>query len=236
VSSARGALPYVMALLASVLIDALIRWQLLQHLLQRQAALPPWQSGCRFGLMAFYAVSLLLFLAVLLGRYLPRLQAGRSCPRRLLALLGVLATAELLANLLSLNLGIVRLGIDSYALLFEALLLYLSLNLSFFFWYWYFDYPLRQLVSSAAAAAAPQLPLGILFPEEAIEDERFHTANWVPRPIDYLYFTALSSNCFAAPEGHLLIGDKLKSLHLLHSFSMILVLIVILARAINTLG
>jgi hypothetical protein len=33
-----------------------------------------------------------------------------------------------------------------------------------------------------------------------------------------------------------LIGSKLKTLQLIHSFSMILVFIVILARAINTLG
>jgi hypothetical protein len=226
----------VSALLASVLIGAQIRRQLLLHLLQRHGALVPWQEACRYGLMVLYAVSLLMFLGFLLGRYLPRLRSGRTCSRGLLALLGGLATAELLTNLLSLNLGIVRLGIDSYALLFEALLLYLSLNFNFVFWYWFFDHPLRLSVSSDDSITEVRLPLGILFPEEAIENQRFHSSKWIPRPIDYFYFTVLSSNCFAAPEGHLLIGDRLKILQLVHSFSMILVLIVILARAINTLG
>ena len=235
-SSARGALPYVSALLASVLIGALIRWQLLLHLLHRQIAAPSWFVACRYGLMVAYGFSLLLFLALLLWAYLPRLRRNAACSRRLLALLGALATAELMVNLASLNLGIVRLGIASYALLLEGLLLYVSVNLSFLFWYWYFDHPLRLISADAHSAAQPRLPLGILFPEEAIEDVRFHSANWIPGPIDYLYFTTLSSNCFAAPEGHLLIGSKLKTLQLIHSFSMILVFIVILARAINTLG
>lgn len=235
-SSARGALPYVLALLASVLIGALIRWQLLQHLLHRQTATASWLVACRYGLMVAYGLSLLLFLALLLWAYLPRLRRDAACSRGLLALLGALASAELMVNLASLNLGIVRLGIASYALLLEGLLLYVAVNLSFLFWYWYFDHPLRLISADAHASAQPRLPLGILFPEEAIEDVRFHSANWIPGPIDYLYFTTLSSNCFAAPEGHLLIGSKLKTLQLIHSFSMILVFIVILARAINTLG
>ena len=235
-SSARAALPYLSALLASVLIGALIRWQLLQHFLNREIALPSWLVACLYGLMLAYALSLVLFLALLLWAYLPRLRRNAACSRRLLALLGALGSAEVIANLASLNFGIVRLGIASYALLLDGLLLYISVNLSFFFWYWYFDHPLRLISADAHSAKKPRLPLGILFPEEAIEDVRFHSADWIPRPIDYLYFTTVSSNCFAAPEGHLLIGSKLKTLQLIHSSSMILVFIVILARAINTLG
>ena len=235
-SSARAALPYLSALLASVLIGALIRWQLLQHFLNREIALPSWLVACLYGLMLAYALSLVLFLALLLWAYLPRLRRNAACSRRLLALLGALGSVEVIANLASLNFGIVRLGIASYALLLDGLLLYISVNLSFFFWYWYFDHPLRLISADAHSAEKPRLPLGILFPEEAIEDVRFHSADWIPRPIDYLYFTTVSSNCFAAPEGHLLIGSKLKTLQLIHSTSMILVFIVILARAINTLG
>jgi len=235
-SSARAALPYVSALLASVLIGALIRWQLLQHFLHREIALPSLLVACIYGLMLAYALSLVLFLALLLWAFLPSLRRNSACSRRLLALLGALGSAELIANLASLNFGIVRLGIASYALLLDGLLLYISVNLSFFFWYWYFDHPLRLISADALSAEKPRLPLGILFPEEAIEDVRFHSGDWIPGPIDYLYFTTVSSNCFAAPEGHLLIGSKLKTLQLIHSSSMILVFIVILARAINTLG
>ena len=49
-------------------------------------------------------------------------------------------------------------------------------------------------------------------------------------------FTILSSNCFGAPEGHSLVGAPIKRLHMLHSLAMLSVFIVILARAINTLG
>ncbi|MCP9776493.1 hypothetical protein [Cyanobium sp. Tous-M-B4] len=219
-----------------MLIGALIRWQLLQHLLHREIAYSSWLVTCIYGLMLAYALSLVLYLALLLWAYLPRLRRNAACSRRLLALLGALGSAEVIANLASLNLGIVRLGIASYALLLDGLLLYVSVNLSFFFWYWYFDYPLRLISADAHSAEQPRLPLGILFPEEAIEDVRFNSTDWIPGPIDYLYFTTLSSNCFAAPEGHLLIGSKLKTLQLIHSSSMILVFIVILARAINTLG
>lgn len=48
-SSARAALPYVSALLASVLIGALIRWQLLQHLLHREIAYSSWLVTCIYG-------------------------------------------------------------------------------------------------------------------------------------------------------------------------------------------
>lgn len=131
-SSARAALPYVSALLASVLIGALIRWQLLQHLLHREIAYSSWLVTCIYGLMLAYALSLVLYLALLLWAYLPRLRRNAACSRRLLALLGALGSAEVIANLASLNLGIVRLGIASYALLLDGLLLYVSVNLSFF--------------------------------------------------------------------------------------------------------
>ncbi|MCP9802157.1 hypothetical protein KBY75_01080 [Cyanobium sp. T1G-Tous] len=131
-SSARAALPYVSALLASVLIGALIRWQLLQHLLHREIAYSSWLVTCIYGLMLAYALSLVLYLALLLWAYLPRLRRNAACLRRLLALLGALGSAEVIANLASLNLGIVRLGIASYALLLDGLLLYVSVNLSFF--------------------------------------------------------------------------------------------------------
>jgi hypothetical protein len=156
--------------------------------------------------------------------------------RRVLGGFGIACSLDLLLNIIIVNLAIVDIKLQSYDLLLQAFVLYLSMNMIFFFWYWYFDHPLRLISADAHSAEKPRLPLGILFPEEAIEDVRFHSADWIPGPIDYLYFTAVSSNCFAAPEGHLLIGSKLKTLQLIHSSSMILVFIVILARAINTLG
>ena len=69
-----------------------------------------------------------------------------------------------------------------------------------------------------------------------MEDHFLHTDSWLPGPVDYLYFTILSSNCFGSPEGHLLIGRRLKLLQIIHTIFMILVFIIIVARAINTLS
>ena len=149
-------------------------------------------------------------------------------------MLGVVASLQLVTNIISVNITIYRLHIDSYELLAESLALYLAINLVFVFWYWYCDYPLKNnLIKQRGLIYIPQ---GILFPEEQIEDRVLKSDNWVPGPIDYLYFTILSSNCFGSPEGHMLIGKRLKTLQIIHTLFMILVFIIIVARAINTLS
>jgi hypothetical protein len=80
------------------------------------------------------------------------------------------------------------------------------------------------------------MPYGIVFPEESLERDLLKSENWKPGFTDYLYFTILSSNCFGPPEGHSLVGSPIKALHVIHSLAMLSVFIVILARAINTLG
>lgn len=148
------------------------------------------------------------------------------CNSRHLRSLAVLVSAMTFVNLISENIAIYRLNLASYSLLFESFCLYLSVTFVFLFWYWYADQPPPQLAST---------PYGIIFPEELIEHNYHDAIAWKPVFTDYLYFTILSSNCFGPPEGHLLVGQRIKRLHVIHSVCMISVFIVILARAVNTL-
>ena len=61
------------------------------------------------------------------------------------------------------------------------------------------------------------------------------TGVWVPELVDYGFFPLISGNTFGAPEGHGVIGARLKWTQVVHTLRMILVFIVIVARAINTL-
>ena len=145
---------------------------------------------------------------------------------------------QLVSNLFAINLAIYFVGIASYELLGESLALYFSINLIFLFWYWFLDYPFRnqRLVSGGIDGKdRTGIPYGILFPEEAMQRDLNGSGVWVPRLVDYVFFTLVSSNTFGAPEGHAVIGDRLKWTQVVHTLCMILVFIVIVARAINTL-
>ena len=79
-------------------------------------------------------------------------------------------------------------------------------------------------------------PPGVLFPEEAFEGLVHGTNHWSPGFIDYLFFAMVASNTLGAPEGHGVLGPRLKLAHLVHSLCMTGIFIVIVARAINTLS
>ncbi len=243
VPSARTAAPYLGALVGSSLIDGLLRRRLFVDLAQA----PPMAVGSAHVDMAalalLYRISLGLFWAWFLLWILPGLLRGRCPARRGLRLLGLLATLQFLVNLVLINVAIVEANVNSYELLLEAIGLYVVIGLIFVFWYWYLDYPLRgQAISLRAAAAntaesnAPPIPPGLLFPEEAFEGLAFGTTRWTPGFIDYLFFAMVASNTFGAPEGHGVLGPRLKVAHMLHSLCMTGIFIVIVARAINTLS
>jgi hypothetical protein len=61
------------------------------------------------------------------------------------------------------------------------------------------------------------------------------TGVWVPELVDYGFFPLISGNTFGAPEGHGVIGARLKGTQVVHALRIIFVFIVIVARAINTL-
>lgn len=195
-------------------------------------------DGTRLLLTAGFWGQFLLFWRLSLWRLPPALRGRRPLPRTLLTM-GRLASGLSLATLMAESMSIYRLKIESYDLLFEALLLYVAVTLNFLFWYWFVDHPPRhpgQPWERTAPTRGVSMPYGIVFAEEILERDLLKTESWKPNFVDYLYFTILSSNCFGAPEGHALVGAPIKRLHMLHSLVMLSVFIVILARAINTLG
>ena len=238
--SPRGpsARPYLIALVAAVILNLGLRLRILEHLLRSHRTAPWLLLELQRGLLVLFALLLVGFWWVLLVRLLPGWRRGATPSRRQLGGLVQLASGMAAANLLSENLAIYRLNLSSYTLLVDALMLYLGISLIFLFWYWYIDNPLRRrgLLWEQERAATISTPYGIVFPEETLERSVLQSDRWQPAFVDYVYFTILSSNCFGPPEGHLLVGWPIKVLHSVHSLAMITVFIVILARAINTLG
>jgi hypothetical protein len=232
--------PYLLVLLVSVGLNALLRLRILEHYLIDRYSKNWMLDWARNGLMVLFAVLLLLFCWVLLRRLPGLLRSNSPQLHTRLRLLGVLVTALALVNLVSEGLAIYRLHLNSYSLLFESIYLYFSITLIFLFWYWYVDHPPRELTAMdplfALGGQIDGSAYGILFPEEMMGRDGGSSVKWKPGFIDYCYFTILSSNCFGPPEGHSLVGAPIKKLHVMHSLSMISVFIIILARAINTLG
>ena len=179
-----------------------------------------------------------VFLIFFFVKILPIVLRGGNLDRRDVWFIGLLATIQLASNLVAINLAIYLIDIASYELLGESFALYFSINLVFLFWYWFFDYPLRHqrlMLDGIDGKDGIWIPLGILFPEEALERSVSGPGAWAPALVDYVFFTLISSNTFGCPEGHGIIGSRLKWTQIVHTICMTLVFIVIVARAINTL-
>ena len=146
--------------------------------------------------------------------------------RWLLGVFGIICILDLLLNIVIINLAILNNESQSYLLLIQAFVLYVSTNLIFFFWYWFIDYP-EQLRHLSDPTDLPD----ILFPEQSGD----LVARWKPHPIDYLFFTILCSNTLGPPEGHLVFGRRTKLLQIGHTLTTLVVFLVLVARAINTL-
>jgi len=231
--------PYLWVLVLAVLLALGLRVRLFEHYehIPHQPSLV--LDGARTILKTCFWVQFPLFWWVALRRLLPRLVRRLPLPPGQLLLAARLASGLSLVNLCSESLAIYRLKIGSYDLLLESLLLYGAVTLNFLFWYWMVDHLPRHpgsLWEPSQPARGVSMPYGIVFPEEELERDLLKTESWMPGFTDYLYFTILSSNCFGAPEGHSLVGAPIKRLHMLHSITMLTVFIVILARAINTMG
>jgi hypothetical protein len=236
-SANRSLRPFLIALVAAVILNLGLRLRILEHVLHAHQS-APWLIGViQRGLLVLFAALLVAFWWLLV-RVLPEFRRGLAPSRRQLASLVWLASGMAATNLLSENIAIYRLNLSSYTLLMDALMLYLSISLIFLFWYWFIDNSPRRLGAlwKQSGPAVLSTPYGIVFPEETLERDVLLTDRWQPEFMDYAYFTILSSNCFGPPEGHLLVGRPIKVLHSVHSLAMISVFIVILARAINTLG
>lgn len=231
--------PYLGALVLAVLLAVGLRMRILEHYGHIPYRPNLLLDGARMVLRTCFWGQFLLFVWVSLRRLLPRLVRQLPLQPRPLLLSARLATGLSLVNLFSESLAIYRLKIASYDLLIESLLLYAAITLNFLFWYWLVDHPPRHpgsLWDGTQPERGVSMPYGIVFPEETLERDLLQQENWKPAFTDYLYFTVIISNSFGAPEGHSLVGAPIKRLHVLHSLVMLSVFIIILARAINTLG
>lgn len=231
--------PYALSLIAAVVLNLVLRLRILQHVVHTKTVMHGLLHGVQLTFLVLFGVLLIGFVWILLWRVMPLLLRRQLPRRRHLLLLAQLASGMAGANLISENLVMYRINLSSYTLMLDAALLYVGMTLLFLFWYWHVDNPARfkgPLWERPLEAGAAAVPYGIVFPEETLEWDVQRGVSWRPGFMDYAYFTILSSNCFGPPEGHLLVGPEIKTLHIVHSLSMITVFIVILARAINTLS
>ena len=176
------------------------------------------------------AVSGIIFacVLVLLGVNLAFAFQGRHRRiRHALWLFGIFSSAYLLINLFSVSYGIFAFKVQSIALLLVSAAIYISLNIVFLFWYWYFDYP-----DQVKHLHHPEHCCQISFPP----GPQNHHGGWVPNFLDYLYLTIMVSNTLGPPENHSLAGYEVKVVQLIHSTAMLVLLVIFVSRAINTLS
>ncbi|KEF40846.1 MAG: hypothetical protein ER33_14810 [Cyanobium sp. CACIAM 14] len=219
-------LQYIFALALSPLVNVTVSatmFERLRHLAEHGGRLLP-EEHWIFSLSQFVLAGILLFLGVNLIRILV---LGHQRIRRTLLVFGLLASLDLLLNLMAVAYSIYSFRVGSFFLLATSAGIYLSLNLTFFFWYWYVDYPtqVRHLHD-------PDHPCAIVFPSETAAGQHRR----LPAPIDYLYFTLMTSNTLGPPENHSPVGPMIKVLQLFHSSVMLVLLVLIVSRAVNTLS
>ena len=219
---------YILALTLSPIINLLVRWITFKiywsdpaNLIRGQHVVPP--DHWIFTIISSALEAILVVMALAMVKSI--IHQVRFF-RKLLLSFGILATADLALNLIVINIGIYSFKVGSFVLLGLSTGIYISLNLVFFFWYWYDDFPtqVRRLIH-------PEAPCSIWFPREAIEAN----PRWVPSALDYLYFTVMTSNTLGPPENHSVVGSKAKILQLMQSSAMLILLVIVVSRAINTL-
>ena len=219
---------YILALTLSPIINLLVRWITFEiywsnpaNTIEGQQVVPP--DHWIFTILSSGLEAVLVVMALVMVKSM--IHQVRFF-RKLLLSFGVLATVDLALNLIVINIGIYSFKIGSFLLLGLSSGIYISLNLVFFFWYWYDDFPtqVRRLIH-------PEAPCSIWFPREAIEAN----PRWVPSALDYLYFTVMTSNTLGPPENHSVVGNKVKILQLMQSSAMLILLVIVVSRAINTL-
>lgn len=178
----------------------------------------------------FFGFSSLLFgcVLILLGINLSHALLARHQrhTRKSLFVFGLFSSLYLLINLLTISYGIFEFKVQSLFLLLVSMCVYISLTIIFLFWYWYVDYP-----SQVRRLHHPESTPEICFPSSS-----HNGASWVPNFFDYLYFTVLTGNTLGPPENHSPAGRKAKTVVSLHSLVMLIVLVIFVSRAINTLS
>jgi hypothetical protein len=177
-----------------------------------------------FGLYSFLFGCVLILLGINLAHTLLARQQRHT--RKSLLVFGLFASLYLLINLMTISHGILDFKVQSLFLLLVSICVYISLTVTFVFWYWYVDYP-----SQVRRLNHPESTPEICFPSNS-----HNGSGWVPNILDYLYFTVLTGNTLGPPENHSPAGRKAKTVVLLHSLVMLIVLVIFVSRAINTLS
>ena len=178
------------------------------------------------GLFVFLFSSALVLLSINLVRTL-LYKHQRIRGTLLVLVLGVLVTLDLILNVLLIGYRICTVPtIDATLLLQVSALAYLSLTLTFLFWYWFIDYPtqVRHLHHQDHVCA-------IVFPREAV----LMDAHWLPNLLDYLYLTVMTSNTLGPPENHTPVSRSIKLVQMVHSTTVLVLLVLVVSRAVNTL-
>ena len=219
--SHRGGAAIVAMLLLSPLISLVIN-RALDHSWHQQ-------NGPRVPVVApgHWLFTLSTVLVVVIGAVLAvwllrrKRQPGRSA-RQLLELLGAITTLQALLNGALVMIAISFLKLGSVELLLIGTGLYGVLNAIALFWYWCLDH---QGFGSGLQQACVRRGT-VSFPE----------GDSGGSVLDYLYLTILTSNTLGPPENHQLFGAPTKLLALGQSSVMLALLVIVVARAINTLG
>ena len=176
-----------------------------------------------FGISEFLLGAVLALMGINIAQSLLR---HHHRNRKSLLIFGICSALYLAINLLTISYGIYVFKIQSYWLLIISIIVYLSVNATFVFWYWFVDYP-----SQIRRLHHPESDCEIEFPAHADPNKR-----WMPTFFDYLYFTITTSNTLGAPENHSPTGRKAKGILILHSLTMMILLVIFVSRAINTLS
>lgn len=167
-------------------------------------------------------------LLVLLGLNIAHLaMKSQRRIRHTLFFFGLFSSLYLITNLISIAYGIFAYRIQSGFLLAISFGIYVSVNIIFLFWYWYVDYPgqIRRIKH-------PESPVQIAFPASGAPGKD----GSLPNAIDYLYLTIMVSNTLGPPENHCASGTKAKLIQIIHSTIMMVLLVIFISRAINTLA
>jgi hypothetical protein len=217
---------YLSFLIVSPLLNLTLNALLFEDF-RRSTALANHHPPSRDGLFQISGV-LMGSVLVLLGLNIAHLaMKSQRRIRHTLFLFGLFSSLYLITNVITIAYGIFAYKIQSAFLLAISLGIYISVNIVFLFWYWYVDYP-----GQVRHIHHPESPVQIAFPTSGAPG----TEASLPSAIDYLYLTIMVSNTLGPPENHSTFGAKAKLLQLTHSTIMMVLLVIFISRAINTLA
>jgi len=155
---------------------------------------------------------------------------GLERGRRIIALtMSSVVTVAVAESAVFLVLALVQGGTPGLDLLRDGVLLWVSNIFSFTLWYWEVDGggPVRR-------RQGPDASSDFAFPQQILNDKRA-LVNWRPQLADYLFLAFNTSTAFS-PTDTMVLARRAKFLMMAQSLVSLLTVVVIVGRAINTLG